>query len=501
MPRSRAWTEVAVSDRSPEPPSPTVSGPDAKRALLKERLAKRLAAAEFPLSYAQRALWFLQSMAPGMASYNVVVVAVATPALDIQALQRALDFVVSRHPALRTVFGSTNGVPTQRVAGSPCQIEVMSVPSPHGKELQARAIEEYRRPFELAEAAMRVVILRAPDRDVFLATVHHIVFDAVSAHVFFNELRAAYEAILEGAIRPQLPTAKLSYRDFVAEQSALLESDHGERLWTYWRERLESLPLPLAFPGRPRRDRFTHEGGSVPFSVVGDSYEALSRLTAERRVTLVSVLLAAYSLLLHRLTGQSDVIVGMPVSGRDRLEWESVIGYFVNMLPLRFSFEDGLSFVDHLLRVSEELRSALAHQQFPFPVMVERLKTRRDLGASPIFQAVLNAHSSRRSSDFAKLFEAGAEPVRFGRSTMKHFPVAQQEGQFDVSCEVVDTGERLEGRIKYGDDVLSVADAEHLSLELQRLLGQIVDRPEAPVSSYLVTPLPPLEQEREQLEI
>jgi hypothetical protein len=389
----------------------------------------------------------------------------------------------------------------QRVAGKPCQVEVLSMPSASAEDLTARAIEEYRRPFDLAETPMRVVVLRTADQDVFLATVHHIVFDAVSAQVFFSELRAAYEAMLVPDKRLQLPTAKLSYRDFVAQQSAMLDSEHGERLWSYWRTRLELLPPSLAFPDRPRRDQFRHEGGSVPFAVIGESYAALSHLSSERRVTLASLLLAAYALLLHRVTGQSEVIVGMPVSGRDRLEWETVIGYFVNMLPLRFRFEEGLSFADHLLRASEELRSALAHQEFPFPVMVERLKTRRDAAASPIFQAVLNAHSSRRSSDFAKLFEARAEPVRFGGSTLNHFPLSQQEGQFDVSCEVVDTGDRLEGRIKYGNDVLSVADAEHLSFELGRLLGQIAEQPEAPVSSYQVTPLPPPDEEREHLEI
>ena len=418
---------------------------DDKRALLKKLLAHRIGASEFPLSHAQRALWLFHLLAPDTAAYNVAIVAAASPRLDRERLRRSLEAVITRHAALRTVVAAPDGVPVQRSSERlTCEIATIDAGASSEDELETLVAAEYRRPFDLGLSPLRVAVFSAAGRDVLLITVHHLVFDAVSAQILFEELRTAYEAFAREEV-PVLPSVPATYREFVKAQSDLLESPRGAELWSYWKQRLSGAPPALALPDRPRVASPRNRRTSVPLTLGPETYAALNEIARQQRGTLVAVLLASYSLLLRGLSGQDEVIIGIPVSGRNRPEWANVVGYFVNMLPVRLTMPGNMSFREHVAKTAEELRNALAHQDFPFPLMVERLRVARVPGQSPIFQAMLNAHSTRRAGDFARLYDQQTdEAVRFADSRLLPFPLPQQEGQFDLTMELVDAGDRAD---------------------------------------------------------
>ena len=478
-----------------------------KRDLLKALLEKRLrdTAPEFALSYGQRALWFLNQLNPDMSAYNIVIAAEATPGLDLERLQRALRLVIARHPALRTTFRDIDGVPVQRVsdAGSASLSVIDVAGAPHDEVVQAMKIECERR-FDLAMSPMRAVVFRSPLRDILVVTVHHIVFDAASAPILLSDLRTVYEAFLADR-EPRLPPMHDTYRDFVRWQEEVVGSSRGAEMSTYWTERLSGdLPVLQLASARPRRGMASYKGGSIPFRIDRGTRDGVYALARERRVTPVAVLLAAYATLLHRLADQREVIIGMPVSGRNHPRWTGVVGYFVNMMPLRLQFDDGCRFSDLVGQASEELRNGLAHQDFPFLLMRERLRAKRAPKQAPIFQTVLNVHLARQGGEFARLFDFESnESVRFGASFLKGVPLPQQEGQFDVSAELFDPGDQLIGTVKYAADILEPTDAERIAASFSRLLDQAVANPAARPADYAIegSSAGPIDEDREHLVI
>jgi hypothetical protein len=458
--------------------------PDEKRALLKQLLARKLSAsaAEYPLSHAQRALWFFQRIAPQSAAYNVAFAAEAVPPFDAQRLSAAIDAVVRRHPALRTTFHDVDGVPIQRVSDVAAGILSVIDAGDWSDEAVTDAVREaYSRPFDLERAPVRASLFRARARDLLLVTVHHIVFDAVSAHIVFEGIRAEYEAT--GATPAVSPAA--TYADFVRWQSGMLASPREAELWEYWSQRL-SGELPVLRLGHDRPGTtLSYQGDSFTLALEGSTVDRLKALAREHRTTLAAVLMAGYAVFLNRLSGQDDIIIATPVSGRTRPEWVNVVGYFVNMLPLRLHCSEALRFSEHLDRSADELRGALANQDMPFPVLVERLKARRSSGHTPVFQAVLNVHSSRGAAEFSRLFDATAiEPVRFGESFLRGFPLRQQEGQFEIAVELFDNGDQIVGGLKLMRDIFNRAQGERLARAFEQILEQIASNPDACLGTY-----------------
>jgi len=225
----------------------------------------------------------------------------------------------------------------------------------------------------------------------------------------------------------------------------------------------------------------------VPMTIDRGTLDRLKTLAREHRVTLAAVLLAGYAVFLGRMSGQEEIVIGMPVSGRDRPEWTRVIGYFVNMLPIRLLVAPGSRFTEHLSRSADALRSALANREFPFPIMVESLKVSRHSGQTPVFQAVLNVPSAGKVTDLARLYDPDSiEAVRFGPSLLTAYPLRQQEGQFEISVELFDAGDRMVGRLKYRTDLFDRVEGQRLAHAFERILDQIAANPEACVGAYSI---------------
>jgi non-ribosomal peptide synthetase component F len=278
-----------------------------------------------------------------------------------------------------------------------------------------------------------------------------------------------------------LPPLRASYRDFVSWQRDMIAGPQGQALDRYWSAQLAGeLPVLHLRSSRVRPARPSHTGGLVPLSIEPDLLKELRTLARNHRTTLFSVVLLAWSTLLARESGQAEVIVGTPVSGRTRPEWTPLVGYFVNMLPLRVRVDAGQSFASQLSAVTETVREALEHQDFPFSLMVERLRVRRDAAHAPLFQTMLNVQRAPRLPGIASLFEVGSSTwVPFGDSRLEPFPITQQEGQFDWVLELAEFEESLQGHLKYNDDVGTIEDARRLAGRFKSLLREITFEAEA----------------------
>jgi hypothetical protein len=346
-------------------------------------------AAAFPLSYGQRGLWFLHKMDPRSSAYNVCSASRIRSPLDLSALRRALHTLVDRHPALRATFEDHDGVLLQRVhAQSPLPLDVIEASSWSEEALRERLEDEAHRPFDLARGPLLRVHLfrRAPDDHIFLLGGHHIVGDFWSLVVVMAELQALYPAECDG--RPAaLPAPAKQYRDFVRWQAELLAGPEGERLWEYWERRLAGAPRVLDLPtDRPRPPAFSWGGGALLWTLGADLVRRLKALAASVGTTLYTVLLAAFQVQLGRYTGREDFLVGCPFAGRSRPEFQDVVGYFINMLPLRADLSGDPPFAALLRRVGATVLDALEHQDYPFALLVERLSVERDPSRAPLVQ-------------------------------------------------------------------------------------------------------------------
>jgi hypothetical protein len=443
-----------------------------KRELFKRLLRQELERPRYPLSIGQRALWFLHRLAPESASYNVAISARVEPPLDPDVFDRAFRAVVARHEPLRSVVVAHPDEPLQELAAIQPDVKVCDARALSSRELDNVVQADYRVPFELeARPPVRATIYRRNGHDVLVISVHHIDFDAQSTLLLIEELRTSYEGTT-------LPPLSAAYRDFVSWQREMLASRRGEKLATYWSERLAgNLPVLHLLCARTRPARPSHTGGLVPISIDTQLLDELRALARRHRATLFAVVLLAWSRLLVRESGQSEVIVGTPVSGRTRPEWASLIGFFVNTLPLRVRVDPRESLTVQLSMVVDTVQSALEHQDFPFSLIVDRLKVQRDAVRSPLYQTMLNVVRVPRGGGVGDLYKLDPEAcVPFGNSQMKYFPLAQQLGQFDWVLELADFDDTLQGNLKYSDDAGTVADARRLARLFVALLAEMVPK-------------------------
>ncbi|MEA2176655.1 MAG: hypothetical protein QOD00_4247, partial [Blastocatellia bacterium] len=443
---------------------------------------------EHQLSQGQQALWYLYQVAPTNAAYNIARAVRIRSALDVAALRRALQKLLDRHPALRTTFGVSQGDPVQRIQEHvEISFQEEDAATWSEQELLERLNKEAHRPFNLEHGPLLRVCLfhRSAEDHVLLLMVHHIVSDLWSLVLLVHELGIIYEA--ERAGQPaQIPPLKLDYVNYTRWQDEMLHSEEGQRHWEYWRERLEGeLPVLNLPTDRPRPPVQTYQGASHYFKLSGELTERLKALSQERGVTLYTLLLAAFQVLLARQTGQDDIIVGSPTTGRSRSEFARVVGYFVNPVALRAHPKRNLTFTDFLDQVRESVLQAFEHQDYPFPLLVKRMQPERDRSRSPIFQTAFvwqKAHLSSEPglSEFA-LGEGGSQ-IRLGNLNVESLALEWRAAQFDVTLIMAEAGGAITAAIEYNTDLFDAATIERFALHLQSLLRSISQDPLQPLS-------------------
>ncbi len=347
-------------------------------------------AGPLPLSWGQERLWFLDQLDPASPAYNIAWTVDIRGALDVARLQQALDAVVARHESLRTTFPSRDGVPMQVIAPAlRVPIELVAA------DAAARAAHRdalARRPFELgAGPLLRAALYRARDDEhELLVVLHHAVTDGTSNGILFGELTACYDALCNGR-EPGLPALAVQYADFAAWQRRWLEGDRSARRLEYWTERLRGAPPVLGLPtDHPRPAEQGFRGAWVWRSVPAGRAQGLREFARGRGVTPYLLLLAAFKALLHRYSGQHDLVVGTPVSMRPHADLDGLVGLFVNTVVLRTDVQGDPSFDEFLGRVRATAMDAFAHQDVPFERLVESLRPERTLAHAPVFQVMFN---------------------------------------------------------------------------------------------------------------
>ncbi|WP_164000301.1 non-ribosomal peptide synthetase [Pyxidicoccus caerfyrddinensis] len=339
-------------------------------------------------SFAQQRLWFVSQLDAGGFSYNMPNALRLKGPLDVSALEASFQEVARRHESLRTTFAEVDGQPVQRIhAKVEPRLEVEDVAE---KDVIARAEQEARTPFDLERGPLlRVRLLRVtPEEHVLLWTVHHLVFDGWSMGVLEREVAAVYGARVRGEA-PELEALPVQYADYARWQREWLKGEVLERQLSWWKEQLAGVPPVLELPtDRPRPAVQSFNGAHLPMRLPPELAGALRELSRKEGVTLFMTLLAGFQALLARYSGQADIVVGSPISGRNWREVEPLLGFFVNTLALRVDTGGGVSFRELLGRVRKACLGAYAHQDLPFEHLVDALQPARDLSRTPLFQVM-----------------------------------------------------------------------------------------------------------------
>jgi amino acid adenylation domain-containing protein len=430
------------------------------------------------LSFAQERLWFLAQLEPGDPSYVVPLTIRIEGALDRGALVQALDALVARHEVLRTTFAQGDDGPSALIhAGMPVPFSFTSIaeddPALREREVRRHLALDMRTPLDLAHGPLlraRVLALGVDDHLLAL-TMDHIVVDAWTLGILRGEIGALYEAAVAGRAAT-LPEQPVQYADYAAWQRGWLTGDVLDRQLAYWKQQLGGAPEVLDLPtDRPRPPVPSHRGGRRGFRVSPDVSRAIVDLARRRGVTLYMALLAAFDVLLHRLTGQTDVVVGMPAVNRGRAETERMVGVFLNTLVLRTQVTPEVRFDALLDRVRETCLGAYAHQDMPFERLVAELSRTRDASVTPLFQVMFTLHN------------APTEAVKMGGLRARGAGIEIVSTKFDLTLAMTETATGLAGTFEYATDLFDEATVERLVGHLQTLLAGIAAAPETPIGS------------------
>ncbi|HEX8352730.1 MAG TPA: condensation domain-containing protein, partial [Pyrinomonadaceae bacterium] len=329
------------------------------------------------------------------------------------------------------------------------------------------------------------VFTRTPDEHVLLLVAHHIVVDFWSLAILLRELGRLYSAERAGAAADLLPPAR-EYTHFVSWQEDMLSGAEGERLWQFWSGRLAGeLPQLALHTDRRRTPARTDRGASFNFRLPSDLLRGVKSLGRSRGATLYMTLLAAYEALLHRHTGQTELVVGSPTTGRGRAEFTGVVGYFVNPLALRASVSGGQTFNALLEEVRRGVLSAFEHQEYPFAQLVERLQPARDPGRPPVFQTmfVLQSAPALDGQNLAPIAvcDTGAR-IEWAGHTLEPVELQQPAAQFDLMLTMAESADGLTASFEYSTDLFDRATVERMASHFRNLLGGIVADPDARLS-------------------
>ena len=430
-----------------------------------------------PLSFAQRRLWFLNRMEGPNATYNIPFAVRLSGALNVPALTAALNDVIGRHEALRTVFPDVDGEPWQQILPPEQATLSLDVTDVAEEELPAALDAVGAAGFDLAtEVPVRARLFRlGADEHVLCVVVHHVAGDGWSQAPLVRDLGAAYRARLDG-VAPDWRPLPVQYADYALWQRELLGDEQDENSLAatqlaYWKEQLDGSPQEIELPvDRPRPPVASHQGASVPVRVDTALHENLKALAAKTDTTPFMVFQAALAALLSRMGAGDDIPIGTPVAGRTDSAADDLIGFFVNTLVLRTDVSGDPSFTDLLGRARACALGAYAHQDLPFERLVDLVGAERSLAHSPLFQVLL----AYQNNDLRQVELPG---LRVTPHEML-LPVTKVDLELTLVEEA--TG-GISGLLNYSTDLFDRSTAEHLVTRLLTLVRAAVADPDRPV--------------------
>ena len=446
----------------------------------------------YSASLAQQRLWFLGQLQGRNTAYNVHLGLWLRGPLNLNALQSAFREMVNRHDSLRTAFRLESGN-LQQVVSENCDPEIdltdltsVADPTAEAYLLARREVEE---PFDLSTTPLfRVRLFRATALDhVFLCTMHHIITDAWSLQIFAKELAQLYSAFSQGQA-PSLPPLPIRYGDFAEWQLEWFRTDRVQQQLAYWKNKLEGAPALLELPTDvPRPPEQTFEGAIEFLPISSDIVDEIKNVATRCQATPFMVQLAAFKVLLYRYAKQNDILVGIPVAGRNHVETEGLIGFFVNTLVLRDDLSGNPRFTDLVTQVRETLMGAFSNTDVPFEKIVEVLQPERNLSFNPLFQVM-----------FATL-KSAVRSHQFGDLTAFPYVVSAETSIFDLSLTVIeDIDQKSWAQIEYNTNLFKQERISRMLSDYASVLEAAVSSPEGRI---LALPLPSLPESADLLNV
>ncbi|HYP53176.1 MAG TPA: condensation domain-containing protein, partial [Pyrinomonadaceae bacterium] len=437
---------------------------------------------QLPLSYAQRRVWFFDQLEPGMAFYNLPAAVRMKGRLNVAALEQALNELVRRHESLRTRYVAVDGRPVQVIdefAPTPLALTDLTCLPADEREEEAKRLAglEARRPFNLARGPlMRTGLLRISEEDhVLLVTLHRINSDAWSQAVFVGDMATLYTAFSEGRESP-LAELPLQFADFAAWQNEWFQSADYETHLSYWKRQLAGAPAALNLPAdRPRAsvEEFTRGGGLKRFEPSQALFSQLEAFNRQEGVTTFITLLALFNVVLWHHSGQEDIVVGFMTANRNRRETENLIGYLINMVPLRTNLAGDPTFRELLVRVRETALEAYAHEDIPFDKLAAEALPERDPNRRPLVQAIFGFKSDPIA------------PPKLPRLDVSFFEQASAGMSFDtidLTLDLEGSSRGMYGDLAYSRDLFDDSTMARFIGDYERLLQHVVAQPDSRLS-------------------
>ncbi len=438
-----------------------------------------------PLSFAQQRFWFMEQLAPDTFVNNLTLAFHLTGQLDVTVLEQSLGEMRRRHEILRTTFPLVDGKSTQAIdldlTFTLPIVDLQELPAAdRDREARRQFTALAEQPFDLAQAPLlRVKLLRlAPSVHRTIVVMHHIICDGLSIEIFFQELAIIYTAFANHQPSP-LVDRTIQYADFAVWQHQRLEGEILAFQVNYWQQQLGGILPILQLPiDRPRPAIQTTNGVFRRLELTQNLSTDLQALSQREGVTLFMTCLAAFLTLLHRYSGQEDIIVGTPIAGRNRTEIEGSIGCFINTLVLRTNLEHNPSFQELLRRVQQVALGAYAHQDLPFEKLLEALNPARDLSSSPLFQVMFIFENT--SNQTWELPGVKVTPLEVHRKGISNF---------DLTLSLTETATGIQGGIEYNTDLFEPDTIERMVGHFHTLLTGIVANPAQRIANLpLLTP-------------
>ncbi|MGG0816164.1 amino acid adenylation domain-containing protein, partial [Paenibacillus alvei] len=417
----------------------------------------------YPQSFAQKRLFILNQLEDAELSYNMPEAMLLEGALDRARFEEAFRKLMARHEMLRTGFEMVDGEASQRVYQDlNFAVEFYRVDEQEAEE----TVRRFVRPFDLAKPPLlRVGLVElAPERHILMYDMHHIISDGVSMEIFVEEFVRLYGG-------EQLEPLRIQYKDYTVWQHSQEQKERLQLQEAYWlnmfQGELPVLEMPTDYP-RPAVQ--SYEGHTLEFFFDASKTDGLRQLASETGTTLFMVLLAAYNVLLHKYSGQEDVIVGTPIAGRNHGDVQPLIGMFLNTLAIRSYPASEKTFLSYLNEVKETTLHAFEHQNYPFEELVDKVQVTRDLSRNPLFDTLFTMQNTENE-------EFELEGLR-----LIPYPSALDTAKFDISLDVGEENGGLDYSFEYATALYKRETIERLAKHYEQLLVTIISRPDAKIA-------------------
>jgi NRPS condensation-like uncharacterized protein len=437
----------------------------------------------YDLAHAQERMWALSQLEDASIAYNIPMAQLLEGKVDIPTLERVFEALVERHESFRTVFVTINGEPKQKIlAPGDIDFKVNHIDLEKNPEKETKARERVEQesiiPFDLSRGPLlKVMLIRLEEeKHVFFLNMHHIIGDYVSFNVFIEEMLTLYGAFLEGKPNPLEPL-RIQYKDYARWHNEQLRGEKLKQHREYWLSQLEGKLPQLELPRDKERPAVqTYNGDDVFFTFDEAFFKKLKTFSENNNVTLFMTLLSALNLLFYFYSGQTDILLGTVIAGREHADLRDQVGYYLNTLALRSRFDTRDTFTAVLDKVKTVLTDAYQHQVYPFDQLVEDLGVRRDRARHPIFDVMVDMLNY--DADYEETLHRGGS----GNIHVEGFNLQITTAHFDLAVIFTENKNTLDVNFEYNTDLFERTTIERMVNRFKKLLDTVLEKPGSVVS-------------------